>query len=62
MSIRKKDLVLPTNVRIIDMLYIPDKKYKVLVVSTSDGFVKGWKYHQGGFVLATQPDNEEELF
>jgi hypothetical protein len=44
------------------MLYIPDKKYKVLVVSTSDGFVKGWKHHQGGFVLATQPDNEEELF
>jgi hypothetical protein len=58
-SIRKKDLILPTNVRILDMLYINDKKYKVLVVSTSDGIVRGWKFHQGAFVRANQPDNEE---
>lgn len=44
------------------MLYIPDKKYKVLLVSTSDGYVRGWKYSQNGIVLATQPDNEEEAF
>ena len=56
-SIRKKDLVLPTNVRILDMIYISDKKYKVLVISTSDGIVRGWKYHQGSFIRATQPDN-----
>lgn len=56
-SIRKKDLILPTNVRILDMLYIPDKKYKILVVSTSDGIVRGWKYQQGAFIKANQPDN-----
>jgi WD40 repeat protein len=44
------------------MIYIQDKKYKTLVVSTSDGFVRGWKYHQGAFVRANQPDNEEEPF
>lgn len=53
---------MPTNVRVLDMLYIPDKKYKILVVSTSDGAVKGWKYHQGTFIRANQPDNEDELF
>jgi hypothetical protein len=39
------------------MIYISDKKYKVLVISTSDGIVRGWKYHQGSFIRATQPDN-----
>jgi hypothetical protein len=41
------------------MLYIPDKKYKILVTSTSDGIIRGWKYHQSGFIRATQPDNDE---
>lgn len=61
-SIKKKDLVLPTSIRVLDMLYIPEKKFKVLLVSTSDGYVRGWKHSQNGYVLATQPDNEEELF
>ena len=39
------------------MIYIGDKKYKILVISTSDGIVRGWKYHQGAFVRAMQPDN-----
>jgi hypothetical protein len=58
-SIRKKDLILPTSVRVLDMLYLPDKKYRILLVSTSDGYVRGWKYTQNGVVLSTQPDNEE---
>jgi hypothetical protein len=57
-SIRKKDLVLPTNIRILDILYLAEKKYKVLLVSTSDGYVRGWKYSQNGFIVANQPDNE----
>lgn len=61
-SIRKKDLVLPTNIRVLDMLYLSEKKYRVLLVATSDGYVRGWKYSQNGFVISTQPDNEEELF
>jgi len=55
--IKKKDLVLPTNIRVLYMLYIGDKKYKVLVISSSDGIVRGWKFHQGAFIKATQPDN-----
>ena len=61
-SIRKKDLVLSTEVRVLDMLYLSEQKYKVLLVSTSDGYVRGWKYSQNGYYLANQPDNEEELF
>ena len=53
---------IPTEVRVLDILYLEDRKYRALLVSTSDGFVRGWKYSQNGFVLATQPDNEEELF
>jgi len=40
------------------MLYLPDKKYKILLVATSDGYVRGWKYTQNGIQLALQPDNE----
>lgn len=61
-SIRKKDLVIPTEVRVLDMIYLSEKKYKILLVSTSDGYVRGWKYSQNGFYLANQPDNEEEPF
>lgn len=61
-SIRKKDLVIPTEVRVLDMIYLSEKKYKVLLVSTSDGYIRGWKYSQNGFYLANQPDNEEEIF
>jgi hypothetical protein len=61
-TIRKKDLVLPTSVRVLDMLYLSDKKYKLLLVATSDGYVRGWKYTQNGIVMANQPDNEEEPF
>ena len=56
--IKKKDLVIPTDVRVLDMIYLSEKKYRILLVSTSDGFVRGWKYGQNGFVLANQPDNE----
>eukprot|EP00919_Chromeraceae_sp_WS-2016_P078440 GHVR01185871.1.p1 GENE.GHVR01185871.1~~GHVR01185871.1.p1 ORF type:complete len:101 (-),score=2.52 GHVR01185871.1:1527-1829(-) len=44
------------------MIYLNEKKYKILLVSTSDGYVRGWKYSQNGFILANQPDNEEEPF
>lgn len=45
---------------ILDIYYIKDKKYNTLLTSTSDGFVKGWRYTPNGFVLATQPDSEDE--
>lgn len=55
--IRKKDLVIPTEVRVLDMIYLSEKKYQILLVSTSDGFIRGWKHSQNGFYLANQPDN-----
>jgi WD40 repeat protein len=33
----------------------------MLVTSTSDGVVRGWKYQPTGFQLAEQPDNQEEF-
>ena len=56
---KKKDLEIPTEVRVLDILYLDDRKYQSLLVATSDGFVRGWKHTQNGFVLANQPDNEE---
>ncbi|KAL4503262.1 hypothetical protein ABPG72_000868 [Tetrahymena utriculariae] len=46
---------------ILDILYIPDKKYQVLLTSSNDKYVRGWKHSSNGWVLASQPDNEEEL-
>lgn len=46
---------------ILAILYIPDAKYKVLMTSTNDGYVRGWRYTSTGYVLATQPDNDEEM-
>ena len=42
------------------MLYINDKKYQVLLTSTNDKFVRGWRQTTNGWVLASQPDNYEE--
>lgn len=33
----------------------------MLITSTSDGVVRGWKYQPTGFVIAEQPDNQEEF-
>ena len=38
---------------ILDIYYIKEKKYNTLLTSTSDGFVKGWRFTPNGFVLAT---------
>lgn len=59
MQIKKKDLILPMETRVIDLIYIPDEKYKTIITSTSDGFIRGWKFHNGNWILASQPDNEE---
>ena len=32
----------------------------MLLTSTHDGYVRGWRYQTSGFVLAYQPDNDEE--
>jgi WD40 repeat protein len=61
-EIKKKELIVPTGIRVLALLYINDDKYHLLMTATSDGFVRGWKFSTAtGFVLATQPDNEEEF-
>ena len=57
LEIKKKDLVLKTDTRILDIVYIPDERYKLLVTSTSDGMVRGWRFNNGSWMLAYQPDN-----
>lgn len=61
LEIKKKDLVLTTDTRILDMIYIPEEKYKVLMTSTSDGMIRGWVHSNGVWGAAYQPDNEEEI-
>jgi hypothetical protein len=39
------------------MLYLAENKYQIMLVATSDGYVRGWKYNQNGFSIANQPDN-----
>ena len=43
MLIEKKENVIPRTTMILDILWIPDKKYEVLLTSTNDKFVRGWK-------------------
>ena len=61
LQIKKKDLVLETETRLLDIIYLADQKYKTIITSTSDGLIRGWRYNNGGWVLAGQPDNEEEM-
>lgn len=44
---------IPERARILDMLYIEDKKYNVLVTSSDDCFVRCWRYSSNGFVNAS---------
>ena len=58
--IEKKENVIERRTKVLDILYISDSKYQVLLTSTNDGYIRGWRYTSNGFVLANQPDNEEE--
>ncbi|CAD8135461.1 unnamed protein product [Paramecium pentaurelia] len=57
----KKEDTIEKKTKILTMLYIDDPKYQVLLTSTHDGYVRGWRYQSSGFVLANQPDNDEEM-
>lgn len=50
---KSKVQIMPEKARILDMLYIDDKKYNVLVTSSDDGFIRCWKYSSNGFVSAS---------
>ena len=44
---------------ILDILYIKD--LQVLLTSTADGFVRGWRYSSNGFLPALKPKKTELL-
>ncbi len=46
------------STHILDMEYVDGKKYGLLLTSSSDGYIRGWRLSQKTFVLAHQPDNE----
>ena len=58
--VEKKENYIERKTKILDILYIPDAKYQVLLTSTNDGFVRGWRHTNNGFILAYQPENEGE--
>ncbi|CAD8044697.1 unnamed protein product [Paramecium primaurelia] len=57
----KKEDTIEKKTQILSMLYIDDPKYQILLTSTHDGYVRGWRYQSSGFVQANQPDNDEEM-
>jgi hypothetical protein len=46
---------------VLDMIYLSDKKYNMLLVSCSDKIIRGWNVSSNIPVAATQPENEDEL-
>lgn len=61
MTVKKKELVVPRRTYVLDILYVADPKYRVLMVSTEDGMIRGWKFQGTSYILAPQPENEGEL-
>jgi hypothetical protein len=44
---------------VLDMIYLSDRKYNMLLVSCSDKIIRGWNIESNLPVLATQPENED---
>jgi len=59
--IEKKENLIEQRCALLDVLYIADKKYEVLITSTNDGYIRGWRANNNTWSLAFQPDNDEEL-
>lgn len=59
-EIVKKDLVVAEyrNV-ILDMIYINDNKYDMLITSSTDFMIRGWDISSNIPSLARQPENED---
>ena len=56
----KKDLIVAEYKNIIlDMIYINDSKYNMLITSSSDFMIKGWDISSNIPSLAKQPENED---
>lgn len=54
----KKDLVVAEYKNVVlDMIYINDSKYNMLITSSSDFMIKGWDVSSNIPALAKQPEN-----
>ena len=53
--ISMKEIVIPTDVVVMDLFCIPEPKFNIILCSTSDGMVRGWKFTINGFEPAMQP-------
>jgi len=42
---------------VLDMIYLPGKKYNMLLVSCSDKIIRGWNVSANVPILAMQPEN-----
>ncbi len=52
----KKDVIVANYKNIIlDMIYICDEKYNMLLTSSSDSIIRGWDVTSNTPVLAKQP-------
>lgn len=58
-TLEKKELSINRRTIIIDCLYISD--YNLLMVSSNDGYIRGYRFVSNGFVPATFPKSEEYI-
>jgi WD40 repeat protein len=61
LTTQKKNIVIPTETIILDILYISDPKYRILLTSTNDGIIRGWRFQGIGYILALRPENKEDF-
>lgn len=54
-KIDKKEHLIQPKTSILDILYLSEQKYQVLLTATNDGYIRGWKHTTNGWVLANQP-------
>lgn len=57
---KKQVIVSSYNVTFLDMIYVSNDRYQILLTSSTDGYVRGWDINGNIPVLARQFENEEE--
>jgi hypothetical protein len=60
-NIETHESVINRKTMILDIHFIKDAKYQVLLTSSNDGYVRGWKLTNDAYKLAQHPDNEDEF-
>ena len=57
---KKEVIVADYKIIFLDMIYISNAKYDMLLTSSSDGMVRGWNISGTAPTLSKQPENEDE--